>query len=151
MKWLYRHLYRKEKGFTLVELMIVIIILAILTGIAVPSYMVLRTRARVVAAKAELKNLATALAMYNADYEAYPATLALLVTPAAAAPGETAIEQYIAQIPTADPWGTEGGGAGIGYLYDPGATLDTYDLTCLGADGAAGVDDWVITDGQPQW
>ena len=49
MKKLYRRLYSREEGFTLVELMIVIIILAILTAIAVPSYMVLRNRARVAA------------------------------------------------------------------------------------------------------
>ena len=47
MKWFYRHLNKKEKGFTLVELMVVIIILAVLTGIAIPSYLALRNRARI--------------------------------------------------------------------------------------------------------
>ncbi|MGM0368442.1 MAG: type IV pilin protein, partial [Actinomycetota bacterium] len=46
MKRIYNYLKRGEKGFTLVELLIVVIILAVLSGIAVPSYMALRNRAR---------------------------------------------------------------------------------------------------------
>ena len=65
MRKFYRHLYKKEKGFTLVELMIVIIILAVLTGIAVPSYLALRNRARESATEAEMKNIATALELYK--------------------------------------------------------------------------------------
>ncbi len=104
MKWLCRNLYRKEKGFTLVELMIVIIILAILTGIAIPSYMVLRNRARVAAAQSELKNIATAIEMYNADQDAYPATgFAALVT--ALETGAAGGAAYMAPVPTLDPWG----------------------------------------------
>jgi type II secretory pathway pseudopilin PulG len=125
--------------------MIVIIILAILTGIAVPSYMVLRTRARVVAAKAEMKNLSTALAMYNADYELYPATLAELVTPLAAAPGETVVIKYIAKIPATDPWGVATGTA-PGYVYVCASPLGTYTLTCSEVTPSL-----VITDGDTSW
>ena len=130
MNWLYRHLYRNEKGFTLVELMIVIIILAILTGIAVPSYMVLRTRAREAAAKAELMNIATALEMYQVDKEAYPITSSGI---AALAP------VYMSVVPTTDPWGT------APYAYDSDGT--TYKLTCNSpTEGALN-----ITNGQPDW
>ena len=133
MKWLYRHLYRKEKGFTLVELMIVIIILAILTGIAVPSYMVLRTRARTTAAKAEMKNIATALEMYMADNELYPVTddyPDLLEAPVA----------YMGTVPVTDAWGDD-----YGYVSAAGTT---YALTCNGGTVAVVL---TITDGQPDW
>ncbi len=133
MKWLYRNLYRKEKGFTLVELMVVIIILAVLTGIAIPSYMALRNRARTAAAQSEMKNIATALEIYQSDLEAYPLTAAY---PAALQP------DYMATVPVNDPWA-------VAYVYASDGT--TYTLTCYGPDGAAaGGDDIVIIDGQLQ-
>lgn len=140
MKWLYRHLYRKEKGFTLVELMIVIIILAILTGIAVPSYMVLRTRARTSAAKAEMKNIATALEMYNADYEVYPLT-ADYPDDLVMGPGATGIDAvaYMDPVPITDGWGDD-----YGYV-SAGAT---YTLSCNAGTAAAVLN---ITDGQADW
>src|SRR4030067_2442953 len=105
MKWLYRNLYRKEKGFTLVELMVVIIILAVLTAIAVPSYMALRNRARTAAAQSEMKNIATALELYNADEDAYPLTLEY---PDALEP------DYMTAVPVTDPWGVDD----YGYVSD---------------------------------
>lgn len=129
MKWLYRNLYRKEKGFTLVELMVVIIILAVLTAIAVPSYMALRNRARVAAAQSEMQNIATALELYNADNDAYPLTAAY---PAALQPN------YMTIVPTTDPWGVNS------YTYVSAAGA-TYTLTCTSADP-----DIVIIDGQLQ-
>jgi general secretion pathway protein G len=146
MKSLYRHMHRDEKGFTLVELMIVIIILAILTAIAVPSYMVLRNRARVAAAQSEMKNIATAFEMYNADWDQYP-------------PAETWVEEvegtaivvnldgnaYMDPVPTEDPWAND-------YVYDEGApAAGEYTLTCIGPDETAGgTDDIVIITGQLQ-
>lgn len=131
MKWLYRNLYRKEKGFTLVELMVVIIILAILTAIAVPSYMALRNRARVAAAQSEMQNIATALELYNADKDAYPLTAAY---PAALTTGG-----YMTVVPTKDPWGVANG-----YAYVSAAGT-TYTLTCASANP-----DIVIINGQLQ-
>jgi len=131
MKWLYRHLYKKEKGFTLVELMIVIIILAILTGIAIPSYLVLRNRARTEAARSEMKNIGTALEMHNADLDAYPLT--------GVYPGALeAPTAYMVDVPVNDPWG-------VPYVYVSAGT--TYTLECLGQDGGQGVDDIMIQDG----
>jgi type II secretion system protein G len=130
MKWLYRNLYRKEKGFTLVELMIVIIILAILTGIAIPSYMALRNRARVAAAQSEMKNIATAIEMYNADTDAYPPTTYAAMSAALVA------GDYMNPVPATDPWD-------IAYTYVLAA--GTYTLTCTGANP-----DIVIINGQLQ-
>ncbi len=146
MKWLYENLYRDKEGFTLVELMIVIIILAILTGIAVPSYMVLRDRARTSAAQSELRNMATALEMYFADNnEQYPATT-FAVMEVALETGGPGGEGYMSNVPTNDPWGRP-------YVYtapDPGPGGGLYLLESYGSDGATGGgDDIQIIDGEP--
>lgn len=133
MRKLWKRICKSEKGFTLVELMIVIIILAVLTGIAVPSYMALRNRARESATESEMKNIATALELHQADLEDYPTTAEYTANP-------SAIAAYMDPIPAADSWG-------VAYAY-VSADGSAYTLTSNGADGgAAGGDDLVITDG----
>jgi prepilin-type N-terminal cleavage/methylation domain-containing protein len=129
MKRLWRNIYKSEKGFTLVELMIVIIILAVLTGIAVPSYLALRNRARESATESEMKNIATALELCQADTESYPADY-------------TTITAYMNPIPTTDSWTHA-------YVYTLGAGGSSYTLESWGANGAddSGVDDLVIANG----
>ncbi len=141
MKWLYRNLYRDKEGFTLVELMIVIIILAILTGIAVPSYMVLRDRARIAAAQSELKNIATAIEMYFADKsEVYPDTTFAAM--------EVQIEGggYMNNVPTEDPWDED-------YIYLKDTPAGGYTLYSAGpnkTDDTHAGDDIVIVSGELQ-
>jgi len=60
---------KKEKGFTLVELLIVVAIIAILTGIAIPNFMGARTKARVGRAFADMDTICTAEEMYELDHE----------------------------------------------------------------------------------
>ena len=136
MKKLYRRLYSREEGFTLVELMIVIIILAILTAIAVPSYMVLRNRARVAAAQSEMKNIATALEMYNADQDAYPTGDATAMIAALQGPSVGGGDPYMSPVPANDPWGNP-------YVYTSNGT--TYTLSCTST-----TPNIVIIDGQLQ-
>jgi len=138
MKRLWRNIYKSEKGFTLVELMIVIIILAVLTGIAVPSYMALRNRARESATESEMKNIATAIELHQADMEDYPTTAEYAATP-------SAIVSYMDPIPANDSWGEA-------YAY-ASADGSTYTLTSTGSDKAAGGAvgsgaDLIMTDGQ---
>ena len=128
MRRLCRHFYKKEKGFTLVELMVVIIILAVLTGIAIPSYMALRNRARESATESEMRNIATSLELYMADEEEYPDTLA--------------ITDYMDPVPANDAWGNE-------YVYEQTGSGTGYTLTSYGVDGDTGGDDDIIfTNGQ---
>lgn len=141
MKWLCRNIYRKEKGFTLIELMIVIIILAILTGIAIPSYLALRNRARVAAAQSEMRNIATALEMYQIDHNVYPAT-GITAMISALEGGD-----YMNPVPTLDPWGY------LNYVYTLTGTgkRAPYTLECYGPDGVdGGTDDIVIINGRLQ-
>ena len=135
MKWFYRNLHKKEKGFTLVELMVVIIILAVLTGIAIPSYLALRNRARIQATRSEMQNIATAIAIYEADTGGLPATgLAALTTALQTEPvaGEGA---YMSPVPQTDAWD-------VLYVY---VLVDASHYTLTSTGGAA---DIVVTDGQ---
>jgi len=83
---------KKEKGFTLVELLIVVAIIAILTGIAIPNFMGARTKAKIGKAFAEMDQIATAEQMYELDNEKFTNTTGDLT------PG------YIKHIPK-DSWG----------------------------------------------
>jgi type IV pilus assembly protein PilA len=70
---------RGQKGFTLIELMIVIAIIGILAAIAIPQFAAYRKRAQDSAAKSALKNLATAQENYYVQNNRYTMTRALLV------------------------------------------------------------------------
>jgi type II secretion system protein G len=61
-----------ERGFTLIEMMIVVAIIAILVGILVPNFIRARAQAQTAACEANLKEIATSLEEYETDHEAYP-------------------------------------------------------------------------------
>jgi type II secretion system protein G len=61
-----------QKGFTLIELIIVIAIIAILAAVAIPNYLGFRDRANISAAKESLGSLKTVLEVYRADHGVYP-------------------------------------------------------------------------------
>ncbi len=63
-----------DKGFTLVELLIVLAVLLVLSGIIVPTYTVFRGKAQETTTEMEMTSIAKALELYNIDYQAYPVT-----------------------------------------------------------------------------
>ncbi len=67
-----RKLIRKNEGFTLIELMIVILIIAILVAIAVPVFLSARSNAQRRTCQANLRTIDGAINTYNAEYDAYP-------------------------------------------------------------------------------
>jgi general secretion pathway protein G len=129
----------REKGFTLIELMVVIVILGILAGLIIPRIMGRPDEARRAKARMQMESIETSLKLYKLDNGTYPRTeqgLKALVELPATAPLPKNWRQggYLekAQVPK-DPWGND-------YVYlSPGAHGE-YDLISYGADGEAGGD-----------
>ena len=88
-----RKLSKKNEGFTLIELLIVVAIIGIIAGIAIPNFLGARTKARVTRVFADMRAIADALESYSVDNISYPADLDAL-TP-----------DYITNLPN-DPFGT---------------------------------------------
>jgi len=126
-----------EKGFTLIELMVVIVILGILAGLIVPRIMGRPDEARRAKARIQIESLETALKLYKLDNGNYPSTeqglQALVEPPIAGTPLKNWRQGgYLekGKVPK-DPWDND-------FVYiSPGVNGD-YDLSCRGADGEQG-------------
>ncbi len=126
-----------QKGFTLIEIMIVVVILSILASLIIPRIMNRPDQARVVKAQQDMRALESALNMYRLDNYRYPTTnqgLQALVTKPAGQPEAANWQQaYLDKLPK-DPWGKP-------YLYlMPGKNGD-FDLYTHGADQRKGGED----------
>ncbi|MFZ2405225.1 MAG: type II secretion system major pseudopilin GspG [Methylobacter sp.] len=126
-----------EDGFTLIELMVVIIILGVLAGLIIPRVMGRPDEARQAKAKMQIESLESALKLYKLDNGPYPTTeqglKALVEAPTAGnLPRNWRTGGYLekGKVPK-DPWSNE-------FIYvSPGSHGD-FDLSSLGADGEAG-------------
>ncbi len=120
---------KNKKGFTLVELMIVITVIAILSTIAVVSFTRVQKQSRDTKRKGDVRSLATALQAYFTEVNSYPATLAAL-TPT-----------YIPSVPTA-PSGESLVGS---YSYSQSGSTNMFTL-CVGQEAVAGANSfWNVT------
>lgn len=125
-----------KRGFTLIEIMLVVIIIGALVAMVMPRLTGRGEQARVSAAKADIyANIATALKLYELDNGAFPTTEeglnALLVKPPSAINWNG---PYLEKKPV-DPWGRE-------YKYkSPGEHRPDYDLYSVGRDGQPGTAD----------
>lgn len=121
----------KQSGFTLIEIMVVVVIIGILASVVVPRIMDNPDKARVAKAKNDIRALESALDLYRLDNYTYPTTdegLDALITAPSSAPANWKQGGYIKKLNN-DPWGND-------YLYDNvdgGIVIYTY-----GADGASG-------------
>ena len=124
---------KKQQGFTLIELMVVVVILAILAAIAVPMLMDRPDEARMVKAKQDIASMSSALQLYKLDNYRYPSTdqgLEALVSKPNGEPEAPNWKPYMQQLPK-DPWGKD-------YIYLSPGEHGAFDLYSLGADGEEG-------------
>ena len=121
-----------QKGFTLLEIMVVVVIIGLLAAIVVPNFMGNIDTAQINRAKQDIRGIDTALNLYRLDNFKYPSTEdgleALIISP-----GEEAApnwKQYLRRVPT-DPWNKP-------YQYlNPGQRSE-FDVFTYGADGQEG-------------
>ncbi|CEK10849.1 GspG family T2SS major pseudopilin variant LspG [Legionella hackeliae] len=123
----------KQSGFSLIEIMVVVVILGILASIVVPKIISRPDEARVVKAKQDVLAIQNALDLYKLDNGSYPSTdqgLVSLVEKPTTNPIPRDWKQYLQSLPK-DPWGRD-------YLYlNPGEHGEV-DVFTLGADGQPG-------------
>jgi general secretion pathway protein G len=128
---------RRRGGFTLIEILVVVVILAVLAAVVVPAVLGRIKDARVSAAITDISNFKTALDNYNLDTGQFPTTEqglnALIVNPGVAKWNKPYLET--GKIPT-DPWGNQ-------YIYKCPGEHGDYDIVSQG-DGSPGseIDSW---------
>ena len=128
--------FRGQDGFTLIEIMVVILIIGLLALMVVPRLRGVADRAKRTKAQADIQELKQALDRYYLDNGSYPTTdqgLQALVTPPAGGRAPSNYEQggYIEKLPN-DPWGNQ-------YFYQSDGS--TYALKSFGPDGVQSADD----------
>jgi len=127
---------RDNRGFTLIEIMVVVVILGILAAVVVPRLLSRPDEAKVTKTKLDMKSIEESLGLFKLDNGFYPTTeqglKALVVKPESGRiPTRYAVDGYLKKVPS-DPWGNQ-------YVYlSPGVHSRNFDLISYGADGQTG-------------
>jgi general secretion pathway protein G len=124
---------RRQRGFTLIELMVVLAIIGVLAALIVPNVLGRADDARITAARTDVGNLTQALKLYKLDNQRFPTPeqgLQALVLRPTSAPVPANWKPYLDKLPN-DPWGRP-------YQYmNPGIRSEV-EVLSFGADGQAG-------------
>jgi general secretion pathway protein G len=125
--------YKSFKGFTLIELMIVVVILGLLATIIMPRILNRPEQARRMKAKIDIRNIESALALFKTDTGRFPTTSEGLEVLVSSNPGIKGYnpDGYLDRL-SLDPWGNR-------YIYiSPGQHSIDYDIESYGKDGEDG-------------
>jgi general secretion pathway protein G len=124
-----------QRGFTLIEIMVVVVIMGILAALVVPKLMGRADDARITAAKQDISTLMQALKLYKLDNQRYPSTeqgLQALISKPTSGPAANGWKNggYVEKLPK-DPWGGQ-------YQYLSPGVKGEVDIFSYGADGQPG-------------
>ncbi len=118
---------KSQQGFTLIEIMVVVVIIGMLVTLILPKVLDRQDQAALIKAKADIHSLSSAVKLYKLDNFKYPATSDGLKSLVGSGSGS---KGYIERLPK-DPWGQD-------YQYQyPGQHMD-FDIWSFGADGQSG-------------
>ena len=126
---------RRAAGFTLIELMVVLVIIGVLAALIVPNVLDRTDDARATAARTDIGNLMQALKLYKLDNQRYPTAeqgLQALIARPSAPPVPGNWRPYLEKLPN-DPWGQP-------YQYLNPGVRGEIDVMSFGADGQSGGD-----------
>jgi general secretion pathway protein G len=112
---------RKPQGFTLLELLVVIVIIGLLAGYVAPRYFSQVGRSEIQVAKAQIESFEKALDQYRLDTRRYPTS----------EEGLQALGPYLRKAVPNDPWGRP-------YVYRTPGSKGEYEILSYGRDGKAG-------------
>lgn len=131
---------RKQSGFTLLEIMVVVVIMGMLSAIVATNVMGQKSKAEIETARINIKNFQDSLELYRLDNHSYPTTeqgLDALVSKPTISPVPKNYNEngYIRELPQ-DPWGND-------YIYlNPGNhNPRSYDIYSTGPDGESDTED----------